>query len=432
MSIEHNAGRVVAFSRRQSPRKISSAMNISVREYLNETTAEERAILARELVSAVFFFAERGESVYLDGLGLLQPLQKTRNVVHELDGACAIREERSLVLAFEKCLELTSFHRRRSAPLVEQKELARRVHPRLPIELNLRWPEQAVRRRLAGLIKHVAYETVVNGSCSQLSALGVFYALHNRQGATLQDWCAGADIFMRSSYRQGLALGGVRIFEPPVYQDAWEPLRAAFGDPVSIFSLQLREELAALGYELNDGTETPDLPVAVFESAPHTVTYCTEGLRNAAFSRGSQSGRELVFQVPVKNGEPLPQWPSRALALGWILLWSSRTGSVGWGVGVGCGLPLCERPPSRLSLVFTTAFAPLRQRARCAAGAFTYMNLLGITEAEAAVARRHSPEHLVALLEHRELDQVTKPNRPCLVSRSGLLLHESASLAEAS
>ena len=418
-----------ASSARRRPKLSIERKPRVVREALGVGSID-RALLRKAVCRAAQFFLDQDRAVHLPGLGVLLPVRATQMAVREEEGQdrpprCRLCSETYRTIKFEKCCEVTAYHRRRFAPLVEIEELARRLPAHLPVEQAALLLESEGRAHLRELMKHLCYEIVAYGHSSQLEPLGHFYALHNRQGMSLRDWYAGADIFIRPAYRELLESGPSRVFEPPVYQDAWEPFRAAYGDPLAVFSLVLREELEKLGYQLPRDMH-PEIRVAVFEG-PRTggsrvLKYCTDGLRTAASAHGTGAGTEFVFQTTVDCREQnIPLWPGRALALGWLLLEGSKRKAVGLGVGLGAGMRLYDHGACRLNLIFTTRFAPLPRELRSANGRFAYVNLLGITEAEAALARRFSPQHLTVLLEHRKLDQITKPRRACLVSRSGFL-----------
>ena len=367
-----------------------------------------------------------GCAVFLDGFGILTAIESERTCVHSVDNKSLIRTETAQTVIFEKCSELTAFHRSKYAPLKEMNEIAKRVHPELPMELSVRWSEKELRRLLRGLIRQVMYEVITDGRCSLLPQIGVFYSLHNRQGKSYQEWWAGADIFLKPVWMRRTQVGLPRFFEAPVLRDAWEPFRAAYGDPLTVTRVHLKEELLAVGYEIDSDPEET-MNVAIFEKKPEnsnehkTFLYVSDGLRGIALARGSDCGAEIVLQLKHDSaGSSPPSWPYRALALGWILMQASKSGVLGAGVGITCGDRLCPEIGSKLGAVITTRFSNMLHSSMCSDGRFSYMNIVGITAAEARLARVSSPEHLLVLLQRRGLDQLTKSNRPCLASFLGL------------
>ncbi len=402
-------------------RTAASEGSITLREYLAAVTSAQRRILAKELAAEAVRRIEGGESIYLEGLGIAAPRRITAPGVYTLAQHFVLREEVRQHTVFEKCSELTGYHRQRYSPLCELKDLVKRIYARLPLQMAVRWSENDLRRLLRGLMKHVIYEVVTKGCSRQLAPLGVFYALHNRQGSSVQDWYAGADIFLEAASCPAVESGPSRLLLIPELQDAWEPLRCVYGDPLAVLSIPLRPELQKLGYALAAESE-PEINVAVFERrVKHSriLLYCTEGLRRAAYQRGTKQGVELVFQACLPEDDlSAPAWPFKALALGWVLVQSSRSGAPRTGVGLGCEVPLSEDEPTRLSTIFSTEFSQIPRPCKCSDGPFSYLNLVGITEREALLARTSSPAHLTILLRRRQLDQVTKLNRPCLVCKT--------------
>jgi len=217
---------------RQSPSvNTRRRSHISAGDFLKETTEEERRHLLQELSDSILYFIERDCAVYLEGFGLLIPRHATNEIVRTLGTKNILRTETKRLMTFEKCDELCAHHRERHNTIIETKELARRIHPRLPVMINVHWTPQDTRRYLRGFFKYLAHETVVQGHSRQLKAIGTFYSLHNRQGTTFSDWFAGADIFIKQSAQQILMVQPGKVFKQPVLTSAWEPLEAAYGPP---------------------------------------------------------------------------------------------------------------------------------------------------------------------------------------------------------
>jgi hypothetical protein len=262
-----------------------------------------------------------------------------------------------------------------------------------------------------------------------LPRLGDFFALHNRQGTSVIDWFAGADLFIRSAYRQTLFVEPTRLSARPILQSSWELLEAAYGPPACTLELDLLEQLTELGYDaeaLQTGLADKDrkIPVGVYLrlEAPQALIYCTDGLRRLAAQAGAiRSGSELVFQLALANQDHdgvVPDWPLRALALGWILIQTTKSKSIKVGAAIACDQPLIPNGDSELHCVLATQFAAVKTEQLSADGAFSYVNLIGICRNEAEVAALHSVDHLFKLLEYKELDQCTKPNRSSIVART--------------
>lgn len=387
----------------------------------NLLSEQEKHNLSRILADAIIYYIESDIAVYIDNFGLLLPQRKTEDVVRYYNEHALIRSETTYNIIFEKCTDLTSYHRKRFGKIVDIRELSKRVHPRLPLALSIKWDQSTLRLVLSELLKQIKEETVYFGSSNRLQTIGTFYGLHNRQGDNLKDWIAGSDFFLEPTYKQLLKAGPAKMFQPPTFEDAWEPLICAYGDPLATFSIRVREELNKLGYSLPTEQE-PTIQVAAFErtltDGDTATLYCTNGLRNSIFKGNIPSGVEFVFQIRGKQDLDIATQPSRAFALGWILLNGSRTGMIVLGVGLNCQSALSEQFGCKLTAIFTTDFAQIRHPANSPQGTFTYINLVGITDTEAALLEKSNASHLLAILKYKNSDQITRLDRSCLIGRS--------------
>jgi len=388
--------------------------------------------LTHALVESIEDLLRAGFSVVLDGFGILTPEISATERSYTIDGKQVRRWEESLSVSFDKCREVTAFHRERFPRLIDTKDLARATHLALPCEDGLRYTERAVRRRIVALARALRTQVIERGFSSALAPLGDFYALHNRQGETLNDRFAGADIFITPRFLRRLRVGDARRFDRPTLEHAWEIFEAAYGAPIGRLRLDLGEELRALGYSLSPAEEAQFLgerhiEVGVFRTGEREgkpiLTYVTDGVRR--LSRGKNTvGNELTFQLPVSRLDArdgtasIPTWPTRALTLGWLLVLSSRSRTVAPGVGFSADAPLIPDCDTDLCAVFTTPFQSIRTPQRDTDGEFSFINIVGITTTEAAFARRFGGGHLLNLLGHRSLDQATKPTRSGVIGRS--------------
>jgi hypothetical protein len=413
---------------------------------LSETDQEERSALLRELNAAIISFLELSAPVYLEGLGLIVPSITSGYRTHVWQNKTVVRHETRRTIIFEKCYELTSYHRSRFPGIIETRELTKRIYPRLPLHMSILWSERKARGYLRGMIEQIKHEIVVRGHSGQLGAVGDFFALHNRQGTSMQDWYAGADIFLDPYYEETLDIGSSRICDRPILDSSWEILEAAHGHALAYFEVDLLSELGELGYDLEHlkselGGDPAPVRVAVFVDEQHEGTgspvliYCTDGLRHAGInsleSRGY--GSEFIFQVPVKWAEieeyhedarEVPVWPARPITLAWILMNSAKSKSVRTGVGLSAGVPLNRKAHGEITSIFTAAFTRAKGMQQSTSGEFSYINVLGISEDEAKVARKFSADYLNTLLRYKKIDQITKPMRSSIVTRTNLLEEE--------
>jgi len=413
-------------------------------DYVRETTENEKKLIEHELCSVLLRLIQSGRAAYLDRLGIFFPALGEKTTTRIVEGQGVIRKEVSRNPAFEKCLDLTSYHRREYPQIAESPEIATQVYARLPLNLQVRWSAKALRKMLEGLIRLVKYEIVNSGSSFRLTHLGDFYCLHNRQGLNFNDWFAGSDILFEARVSDIISVGPARFFERPVFFNAWEPLESAFGEPISTFTIDLTRELPRLGYSLSE-KEPPHpsikegIRVAVFKrtstkdrDGSFSLLFCSDGLRSIGLNKQTENacGSEVTFQLssisvndPQSLLEELSTWSKRAFVLAWILLIGKRSGKLTLGSGLSAGCSLLEgQKNSNLSAIFTTPFSFLPGEQLSKEGAFYYNNLVGITEDEAQLAKTHSLEHLYVLLKHKNLGDVTNPSRASILNRTELFV----------
>ena len=418
-------------------------------KFMHETKDSEKEIIASCLSKAILRFTSNGRPVFLKEFGIvLCKKQKTqRSSVYK--NSSVVRTILKQTLDFQKCGELTSYHNEKFPNLVEEAELARVIYANLPMSLAIQWDFNILRSLLRGLIETIKHETITLGRCKRLPELGEFLSLHNRQGDKLSDWFAGADIILHSTFEDILECQNCNVFERPTVQNAWEIFEAMYGKPIHIFSLSIEDELKKIGYELPQ-TElakenSKPFKIAIFDHKAgqnHQLVYCSDGLRNLALQNTSRNkskhvfGNELVFQVAYDNDFResakndnnihddivLPDWPRRVLALGWILMFEAATKTLKVGSGLSIGVPFCGKAlNSHLTTAFATPLNSCGGEMLSNEGAFHYMNLLAISEEEAKFAETVSPHHLLYLLSHRKLDQVTKIGRASILSKTSYM-----------
>jgi len=416
----------------------------SAENYIQETTKDEKVLIENELGMALLHLIKMGRAAYLDRFGIFFPKLGDKTVTRIVDKQGIIRKEISRTAAFEKCLELTSYHRREYPQIAESQEIATRVHARLPLNLQIKWSSRDIKKMIEGLTRLLKYEVINAGSSSRLSSLGSFYCMHNRQGLSFADWFAGSNIIFEASSSETVSAGPARFFDRPVLVNAWEPLESAFGEPVSKFTIDLSKELPKLGYSLNQAEAphpslTEGVKVAVFkrtspkdEGRDFSLLFCSDGLRGIGLNKSGKQicGSEVTFQLSSKSVEDpqslldnLAKWSNRAFVMAWILLIGKSSGRLNLGSGLSCDCPLLEgEKDSRLSAIFSTPFSFLPGEQLGKEGPFYYNNLVGITEDEAELAKTHGVEHLYILLKHKNLSDITNPSRASILNRTELFL----------
>lgn len=416
-------------------------IHITLEDYIRETSAEQKEVLERELSTAVIRFLMDDVPVNLEGFGLLSPSRVDHLESRTLSSKQILWSESRLKVTFEKCFTTGSSGNSPTELVAGTKELAAAIEPFTPSHFG--WDDHQLRRYIRGFIKKLLHETIVNGKSDTFSSLGTFYSLHNRQGLTVSDWFAGADIFLKQDLRYTVKTQTPRIYERPLLRDSFELFESTFGPADAVLSVSVKEELSYLGYDtsaLQDCKSPLTLNVKTFSRHSDSGTqiyFCTDGLRQCGFAScpGDPRGVEFVCQMYLNEESDtlaLPDWPLRLLTLGWILLESSRTSCPGIGVGIGADKPLAAGHRTtfsgrdELTIAFINSLSLFPAEYLCeSGGTFRYLNLVGITEREAALARHSSATHLIDLLRYRGLDQVTIPGRGSLVSDEVYNEHEA-------
>jgi hypothetical protein len=215
-----------------------------------------------------------------------------------------------------------------------------------------------------------------------------------------------------------------------------ELLEAGLGEKNRESSIDLAEELDLLGYdkELFTSqlpTEARTLRITHFlhtdpSSQETLVTFCTDGLRQYGIDQG-QLGTELVAQFRLKDVQLAAHSPEgplhdfrfvhRVFTLGWILLQSRRDKTLEPGLGLSAETPLNALPRCDLSGIFLTRYKRIPLPQRTEKGRFCYLNVLTVTEDELRFSELRSSDHLISLLQEKNIDQVCPPKRRSIFAR---------------
>lgn len=418
----------------EKPMRRYSSHRIASQAFLHETSEQDRLILFQELSRVLFNILETDTPVYLERFGILFTTRENRIVSRRIEQKSLIRKEAYRKLVFEKCDDLPPGYEEQYSSLIETPEISKRLHPRLPLTLTIRWSEQDLRRYIRGMIAFLRNEIIQNGHSSLLSEVGNFYALHNRQGEHPSDWYAGANIILEPRSEQITTIGESRIIPEVTFDHALEPFEATYGPPISVLGINLQSELRSLGYDLGsrDMNFSENLfRVGVFrsnntnEECNSTLIFCTDGIRNLTNSSFQQqkSGTELIVQmkedeIPPEHQGQLPSWPLRVITLGWLLLNGRESRSLREGLGLSCDIPLSDREETILKAIFTTRHNSFPTPQLSGEGPFQYINLVGISPDEMKIAEEFSPDHLLTLLRFRGLDQCTRLMRQSLLTKT--------------
>lgn len=393
-------------------------------------------VLRSLIEGTVRYFVSREVPVYLEGFGIIFTKISQAEKSYLWGDRLVVRRERARTILFEKCYNLSLYHRERFAGIIDSRELGARVYALLPIRLAVLFGEREIRDEITALVSQLNHEVIEQGYSKILRSLGTFYSLHNRQGEKFDDWFAGADIFLQSTYEEPLSVGPCKTYPRPVLENAWELLGAALGAPLAVFTVDAAEQLQTLGYDVSALPKDAEsrFQVSVFQcESPDRkssfLLYCSDGLRKLGLknANGKGYGTELVFQLPIKgrieegserSGEGIPMWPARPLTMAWILLHGAKSKTLRPGVRHTEGVSLVPGFDTDLRSILVGVFHRVREEQLSKEGPFFYMNVMGITDDEAALAEEYGANHLFALLEQRGLGQHTKPTRSSVLARS--------------
>lgn len=404
-------------------------------EFCARTSRDEQQMLFGVLQKIVIGFIKHDVPVYLEGFGLLSPELRSEPVCSYYEGGRELRMETLRTVSFEKCNDFVSQFRDRVGAVAETRELSQLLAESLPPNHPAKSSTREARRLLRTLIVVLRDEVLATGRSRLLEEVGEFIALHNRQGATISEWFAGADVFLVPSLRAPISSGMPRKIEMPVLVSPWEPLEAAYGKPIEIRAVNLARELSRLGYELH---ELPpyfesSLQLAVFkggddQSADGEFLLCTDGFRRLRPAEGAELGpaSEIVMRFTNRarsvfhDDELYPPAPDTMLALAWLLMESSRSKSLKFGAGLSSGEPLFAG--STLSTVLVSDFASLPGWQPLGDGGFVYRALLAVTDDEANLAQACGAEFLLQLLARKKLHDRITPQRTSILNCSSFLM----------
>ena len=413
---------------------------MDTKHFFKKTTTSEREHLRKALNETIKRFLSLEQSVYLESLGILFISLTEQTSAHRHQEQIALRKDQRLKVCFEKCSELIPYQREKHPAVVETAELTQHLYVLLPIEMQIKYTERTTRKLIKGLIQSIRTEVVVDGFSGQISSIGNLFALHNRQGAGIDDWFAGSDIFIADKLNMLKRVSIQSKFCQPTLNNAWELFEACYGEPLTRFSLNLAEELESLGYDreffqANYTESEAYVNVAAFLQADHpsssrsTILLSTDGIRYQT-STETELPCEFVFQLEATelaegNTKSIAAQTltvaKKAMTLAWILHQSFRKKSLSAGMGMGTETVLSKSHPESkdgITGIFLTPFSKVTYPQKCEGGDFQYLNVVGVTEDELRFSESRSPEHLTSLLQYKNMDQVTAPQRRSIFHRS--------------
>ncbi|MEZ4754799.1 MAG: hypothetical protein R3A13_10920 [Bdellovibrionota bacterium] len=391
---------------------------------------KEKAILAESLSLAISSAVLNGARVFLSGFGIFFPIEVQEKYPETNQTEVTIYQETSRSIGFEKCIDDDSIQSRDS--LLDWTKLANEVR-NSSARLGLVIPTLVESKgAINGLVADLRKEITLHGNSNLLSALGVFCALHNRQGNTEKDWFQGSDIFLCQTSKKSIAKELLKTTKLPVLNTAWEPLEAAYGSPINNFEIDLVQILDSLKFDtkhlIDDQYGPTKISVAAFfKQDSNSVIFCTNGLRSRARSNNPAeniTGTEITMQLPVENLAEATliaeedSWITLPIALGWMLLHTSSSRTIKPSVAFSLDVPL--KPNSNLTAIFTSDFPLSPNQHLSKEGFFKYISITGICSDELASADSLSPTLLESMLKRRGLLTETRINRSSILRSTEL------------
>ncbi len=356
--------------------------------------------------------------VYLDGLGIIFSRTVVENINYlEQDQTTIILEEKKII-EFEKSYELSSFHFNKFKNIIEPKELALRLLPRLQKAGLGHLTVQDLVKDLKNFFNELRTEILVYGKSNKLYKIGLFQALKLNMDLNWRDRFGLADISMIPNTAKIINSTEKYQFTSPVLKNAWEPLASYYGEPKETKDFYLSKEIKKLGLESLSDVHEDRLRVAVFaledpnDHNQEILIYCSENISALCHQLDKeQIGTELTIQTSVPKGSVIPEWPYQPMIIAWILLLGSNKKSISPGSLINFELETVIGEATNLVGIFTTSLSKLPAYYLSLSGKFRYLNLLGVVKSEATFAETQGTTALLDILTHKEHHQITRLNR---------------------
>jgi hypothetical protein len=403
----------------KSKNKYKSGFKISMKDFLSCTTQSDRDCLRLALNESIGNAITAGRHVLLEGFGIILVSEDEETKAYNSNFYTIIRNEKVRKLDFEKCLHFEKADQSLFPCIVKTAELAKMCHLALPSDLNIRWSENNIKKLLRCLIKLIKEELIHTGYSYALPAIGNLYAIHNRQGFSIDDWYAGADIFLDNSYRKVIDFSEQTWHNTPTYTSCIEPLETAFGRIHAHTSLNLDKELVKLGFEIDPEEPSHNIikkPIKIYafkNEASNSYIFCTQGIAN---NESMNHHAELVWQINKEQHldqtlESYLTLVKQIFTLGWILLISAKKEANLVGASITADFSEYQRIAPNLSAIILNEFSLYKREAYMNDGAYRYLNVLTITGSEYKIAKKISASALLNVLSHKGIGQINKLER---------------------
>lgn len=374
---------------------------------------------------------ENLQTVYLEKFGFLIPQKITDIDYDDSNDVLCMQKEQVLKISYEKCLILNSYFKEKYNP-VEFKSLIKNLYSQSNNELIKKYTLSDLLKYEEYFVNTIKKQVINNGVCNLLK-IGTLYSIHNRQGEVFDDWFSGAEILFKQKLQKSYLLTESHKYIKPVYKDALEVFRTAYGDEVGVINVNLKKELVMLGFDLEDvkSIKEPTLPLYVFEDRSLSqkgiiiLNYVTNTVRKYGISEFGV-GTEFVFQIVVyekdyrnKNGTlNIPNYPKKAFAASLVMLQKEELRRENASITVKYDVPLIEDNKKKLDAICVLDFEALSSIQYAKDGKFFYKNIVGITLGELEFANNISIEYILDILKEKNLHQITRLKRRSITEKT--------------
>lgn len=409
-------------------------------EFLIESSEEERRILNFGISSAITSLIAANRPVYLEGFGIVFPVEQIETSTTYSDRTYELQEETLQRIKFEKCNDLNSYQHDTYKNIVDTKELIPLIKEK--IDFFVKWKDTKINNYVRGLFTLLRHEVIAYGFSERLSQLGLFYALHNRQGEEESTWFSGADIFIVSNLKNSKGIKRHGNFVRPILSSATETFEAYYGQRKCYLAIDILSELKELGVDYTDFVSclrppNDKLHIAVYHEVQSSngngagnttngaVIFVSDGVRQHGIN-AAKVGCELVLRFLPNRLNDLTEEDyknicARPLAMAWMLTVANRKKIAECGEGLDAEVPLVKdgRTPHFTSILITD-FKLINGEQLTNDGPFVYRNVTMLYQEEAAIVAKFGSSKTLPLFSHRGIDRTCKEGRFSLFGKKGV------------
>jgi hypothetical protein len=406
---------------------IGSREKDNVTQLRKEFSSLDKEHIREALESSLIYLLECGYPCALESIGIIFPVEKTVQKVLTEETSILITLETIKTIDFEKTDVIYQCHRHQFANLLEERDISDRVFLRVSSKLSYTFSEYDVRKEIRNIIRQLKSDVLNHGWSSLLEKVGIFVAHHNRQGTTVSDWFAGADIFIDRAWQKKIKTEKTSRVQFPELTSPFEPFEMQYGKHIAETNLDLKSQISGLGFE------PPSRPLPICELRVYktehtqkvsTLIFATNGLRRIGFEKSGISGSEVVIQLLVEdssfNPYEIPKYILAMVSMAGLLIASSKTGRALPCVAVELNEVFTAKNQPNTLVSFP--YRHIGQALRCQGeqGTFYFSLFTLITEDEASSIQSNHKYLLSLFLNRKGYFQETRIQRPSVFNRTSV------------